>query len=471
MTRPVSAQDYHAQVLYVPVAVDDPCPFENGPHDDRGISALLESRTYRVSMNAAKLIGPIDIIVADCRTMQPEPGRITAEFKKLRERHSESIFLILIEPDMCWEARLQLKRYGTLCPIGDRADLIVSRLDRLMENLALADECGERLKTLSALNRNNVQGSILETSGSPMRVLVSGAPSPVTLRAMKSLDTDEFRVTAAMSVPQTVRYLELNIFDCLVLLPGERTATYTGLVKMLRRNDRTRGLPILVIPERADGSQIAASSRFMAQGADTVLYAPDTEKALTCEVTAFARRNRLTASMKQFLRKAVSADGDGANLVADLAFFEHHLDRQCERSTETGKPVCLSAFRLKYQSGRRISASAFEQALKYAQMIIRDTDLITSVRDDLFLVVQPGLGQIEAQRRQHNIAEVLQEIILDDQSFDEDDVLIVETSTVLYDAGEPSEALLSRAFRTLQAMPQRRQPIEQPKKPRLTIVR
>ncbi|GGD03378.1 hypothetical protein [Aquisalinus flavus] len=471
MAQSDAAQDYQAHILYAPIALYDACPFEDGPVEDRGIDALLNSRTYLVHQEGDVPEGAmmIDVIVADCRALQPDMGAVSARFTALRRAHPESIFLILIEPELAWDIRLWLKRYGTLCPLGERADLVTSRLDRLLENLALADECGERLKTLSALNRTAVSGSILNTSSKPMRVLVSGAPSPVTLRAMKSLSSGDYQVTAAMSVPQTMRYLEAQAFDCLVILPGDRTATYTGLVKMLRRNDRSRSLPILVIPERADAA--TAGCRFMAQGADTVLSAIDTEKALTTEVTAFARRNRLTASMKQFLRKAASTDGKGLNLVCDLPFFENHLDRQCHRATETGKPLCVSAFKLKYSSGRILSSKGFRQALKYVQMMMRDTDLITAVRNDVFLISQPGLGTVEATRRQQNIAAVLQEIILEDAPGAGGDALVLEASTVQYRPAEMADGIIARAFQTLNIVPPRQTPPPQVEKPRLKIVR
>ena len=458
-------------MLYAPVAVDEPCPFEGGPDDDRGIGALLDQKAYRVTFENADepCCEPVDVIIADCRTATPALGQVIGALETLRLRHPESIFLILIEPELIWDARLELKRFGTLCPIGERADLVIPRLDRLLENLALADECGERLKTLSSLNRSTVQGNILHMSKKAMRVLVSGAPSPVTLRAMKSLAGEAFRVTAAISVPQTIRYLELNIFDCLVIMPGDKTATYTGLIKMLRRNDRTRNLPILVIPDRADETTPLVSTRFMAQGADTILHAPDTEKALTAEVTAFSRRSRLTSSMKSFLRKAASCDGSGKDVVADLPFFEHHLERLCARAADTGKPLCLSAFKLNYRSGSKVSHTAFTQALKYAQMIIRDTDLMTAVRDDIFLVAQPGLTHGEASRRQQNIAEVLQEIVLDDHPSAKADHVMVETSTVRLDTGETAEQLIARCFREFRPITVKT-PVAAPR-PQLKVVR
>lgn len=466
---PAGDDDFHAHVLHAAVAPADYSPFEDGPEDTADIVSYLTDRGYRVSLDdgSGTRVHPVDVIIADCRAETFDHAPVCARFAALRRNHPESVFLILIDPDLGWDSRMALKRYGTLCPVGERADLIVPRLDRLLENLTLADECGERLKTLSSLNRSAGGGSILETNSKPLQVLMAGAPSPVTLRAMRSMKEGGFDVVAAMSVAQTARYLESDRFDCLVVLPGNRVATYTGLVKMLRRNDRTRTLPILVIPERADQRGRTTGTRFMAQGADTILTAEDAEQALNSEVTAFARRNRLTASMKQFLRKAASVDGTGQSLVSDLTFFERHLHRLCDRADNASKPLCLSAFKLTHADGSRLSQRLFDQAIAYAQMIIRETDLIAAVRQDIFLVSQPGLIASEAARRQANIADVLQEIAFESDNGAGSERLALSTSTVQYAPGEGSRTLISRAFRRMAPKAARR---EEPLMPDLRIV-
>ena len=113
-----------------------------------------------------------------------------------------------------------LKKFGQIVAIGDNIDLLLPRLCALVDSLNMADECGERIKTLAMMKKSMPGELALKTKTGKLEVLIAGAPAPITLRVLQSLQRQEFNVSAAITVKQALGYLETKQFDCLVLLPG-----------------------------------------------------------------------------------------------------------------------------------------------------------------------------------------------------------------------------------------------------------
>ncbi len=454
-------KSFRAYILYVSLTDDG---------SRRSCIPLLTDHYYHIAddRNGSCVGLRKDIVIIDARSVKTVTENHFARIDGLKHQHPEASLMVVTDIAAPYGLRQSLKQYGIVCAIGQEPELLLPRLERLLENLALADECGERLKTLSSLNKSFEAQTSLRPSSADMRVLVAGTPSPLSLRTFSSLKKAGFKVTAAISVPQTIRYLENGSFDSLVMLPGNKAAVYSSLIKLLRRNDKTRTLPVLVLSEELTETSDEAGYRYLTQGADLVLAGRDEEEAIMSEVKAFAKRNRLTKSMRQFLRKSVMPDRSTKSLACDLPFFETHLARQCSSSKMSGRHLCLSVFQLKTVRDHPPSPTVCRQAVSYAEMMIQDTDLMTVVRNDLILISQPGKAIIDANKTRKRIVSLLQELKFKTAlATDAYEDLSIASSTVLYGLEEKPEEMITRALKTLTELPR---PVTKKPRPLLTLV-
>ncbi|MCI5046188.1 MAG: hypothetical protein MRY59_01705 [Aquisalinus sp.] len=431
-------------------------------------SLLSENRYHVLSVRSGSDKTEADVLLIDCRHLDRYRDIDAIAIQDLKQQYADSAVMLVTSPECTGSMRSQLKKHGTLCASGDRPELLLPRINRLLENLSLADECGNRLKTMASLNRHGKTQSPLHADTKPVRVLVTGPASVVLMRVMSSLEQENFEVTAAISVPQTTRYLEAQSFDALVVVPGGKGKIYSSLIRLLRRNDRTDSLPIIVF----SGINLHGSGQpayhYLKQGADTVLPENDIETSMLPEVRSFARRNRLTKSMRQFLRQSVHSETRPSQLICETEFFEHHLGRQCATSRDTTRSLCLSAFRLRAQDEQIPARQTCKQALSYIDMVIKDTDLVTVISDNLVLLSQPATSVVDAEETRQKIVSLLQEIRFQSnfagKAYED---LFVDASTVRYRLDEAPEEMIARALNTLEKSSR---PMPQKPAPRLTVV-
>ena len=463
----ISIQDnacFRARILYVPLTFS---------RNQEAVTEALRNERFAVSLHdpacrPAKSAAPADIILPDCRGSGFDPEFDVALLDRLRGDHPESVFMFLTDLSVPAEIRQQMKKYGSVCATGPHTELLVSRLTRMLDNLALADECGERLKTMLAVSSDTASRDGIKTSDDRLSVLVAGVPSPLSLRAIRSLERSGAALSAAISIPQILSYVENHRFDCLVLLPGSKQASHASLIKLLRRNGRSKNLPVLILSEEGELDQNRMAERYLRQGADLILSGQDTEGQLAREVSAFSRRNRLTRSMKQFLRKSVSADNNRKKYACTVPFFEAHLARQCASAQRTGKPLCLSGFRIRTQSGQPFTLHMQTQLLSYIDLIIQDIDLVTVAQSDILLISHPATMLDDAVALKERIVSVLQDISFRNETQATfKDRVIIAANTELYRADQSPEQLIIETLKGMaetMPMPPRRE------KPHLSLV-
>jgi hypothetical protein len=456
--------DQKAQVLYLALG---------GQASDEECLELLHRNYFGVHETAPAT--KIDVLLIDTRGLLSICDEHLIFLKDLRQTHAEASFLFIADIDLPFSSRKALKRFGVISATGDSPDLMIDRLDALVESLALADECGERIKTLASLKQKPAAKLALKSRTDNLRVLIAGSPSPLMLRILRSLQKQPFQISAALSVKQAISYIETTFFDCLILLPGVEHARYTSMIKLLRRNNRTKEMPVLVIPDIAEHDNLDMfGKKFLTQGADLIVADHDAENGLMSEVTQFSKRRRLTRSMKQFLRKSATQEKSVALRMCDIPFFENHLARQCQSSSRSRKSLCLSAYRVKTRSGAPLKSRHFKQAATYASAILRDIDLMTSLSDEIMLVSHPACNFVEAERQRKQIVRLIQDIKFRHGKTDDTELLIVESSAVRFDGEELPERLITRAFQTISQVDadelRPRKPVKAKKPPHLRLV-
>ena len=229
--------------------------------------------------------------------------------------------------------RAYLRRSGSLVVMKDgAAPLIAACRERLRER-NLAEESGERIKSLTECGALK---PLKETSSkhSPLRILVAGKPSPLTLSVLTILRKAGYYVEGVLSPAQAMSAIETDRFDCAVFLPSTPSDPLRSLAASCKRRSREADFPVLLVTD----DPISGHDLITADQVEDDLC------PLVKEATTRSRQTRL-------LRKLLSGDGQRAVIdphthAITASFFARHATRLIARATETERPISLLAVSL-----------------------------------------------------------------------------------------------------------------------------
>lgn len=381
-------------------------------------SSLLKSDALQVTRfnRHENLTDPYDLAIADFRQSDLAVEEIAGFAASFKEMTSAIPLLFLLDATMPYAARAACKQYGATVNCTNSAADAVTRIISHIDNFNLVEECSDRLKTLRDFKAVLSEISFLPQQNDRMKILMTGVPSPNVLAGIQSLKNAGHDVMAAMSSQQTLRYLEQQQFDCLLLVPGRHPATFISLVKLLRRNDHCRDLPILSISGKRDEDTDIIRQRFISSGADVALTSHDADKVLAGEVTSMSRRARLRRNLRQFLLKASGPTSDAETRISELDFFEYHMQKLVVSSQQSGRALSLSAIQLETETGQALTPGILSQAIGYAEMMLKEVEMMTQISDRIFLVSHPGITQKEAEQNIRNILTILAKLQFRDRN-------------------------------------------------------
>lgn len=406
----MSARQVKADLLYIA-----PDLFSPDEDDARTVAAVtlkrLRARAVHISpFDFATTHGAHDLAVADFRGTGLAPDEICGHAATIREQTSGSKapLLFLVDARAGYAARAACKKFGAVFACGDKPEDGIRKILGHLESFTLLEECANRLKTLKALNQP-LEG-LREGSDTPngiVRVLMTGPAGAHALTTLSQLEQAGFDVCAAMTSQQAMRFLEAEDFDCLVLTPDAWPATLVSLVKLLRRNERARDLPVIVLPDGEGGDLETLAARFIGGGANILLSPAEAPAVLKSEVRALARRSRLKKSLRSFLRKTACTRPDMPGRLSDQGFFRLHFARQQETARLRNKPLSLSAIEISGPDGHLLPPRVLSEACEYVEMLLQDVELMCQSDGRTLLLSHPGLTEREAARNTGNITEVL----------------------------------------------------------------
>ncbi|MEM8771133.1 MAG: diguanylate cyclase [Pseudomonadota bacterium] len=374
--------------------------------DKGALSSLIEAYGeigYRAA--PAHRLETADLGLIDLRGVNVTTRRARAMCDALRRKSPESSLIFLVDPYAPLDRTEPLTRFGEVIPADDILDHVIARSRSILRMRNLAEEAGERLKSLTAVNRV-VEFPVISTQTTPPRVLLAGAPGPNAIAAINSMAPVIESCICVLTAAQAMRALKTYDADCMVFLPDVSDRSLTALACALQRHPDYARLPSILIGRSVD--HVAALAR-----ANLADYLIDSHIAarLPGRVIAAARRGRLAASMRQFL-SACAGDGvrDPVSGAYTPTFLTEHGGRLSSRADQTARSLSAISVRLTERDAadnRKTVRYAMETAAGLLKKITRSEDLVARISFDTFAVLCSATNEGDASRIGKRIEGVL----------------------------------------------------------------
>jgi PleD family two-component response regulator len=358
-----------------------------------------------------------DIGLIDLRGKQVSSRKAQSIAALLRKSSPESSVMLMIDSYLDETARKALRRHGELVTVLTAPEGLIERCRQILRLRNIAEEAGERLKTLATLSRLNEFPAISAPANS-LKVLVAGEAGPLALTVLNTLQPITEQCVCVFSAGQALRAVESTEFDAAIFLPKNETDPLMSLVRSLRRHPKHAGMPVIFPLD--DPDQAAA---LVMRGASDFMLADHFAADLGPKIQVSARRSRLVKTMRGFLQ-ACEGDGvkDAASGAFTATFLAEHGARLCARADQTGRRMALVALRIETESKNQGTPEpgkrALHQAARLINRVTRAEDVVARIASDIFLVLMPATTQQNAERAALRIRGVLENTVF--RSADDD---------------------------------------------------
>lgn len=382
-----------------------------------------------------------DIAVVDLRGfLEPSPA-IADLVDRARSLSPAAGLIIAASAGADRKLRALLRRHGDVHFLGrDAAPLIASVRERL-RLFSLADEMGERMKSLVADGRT-ISFSGFEERRDRVSVLVAGNASPLTLNVCNAVNRVAAHTSCVFTAGQVMRALDHYKFDCAIFLPSGESDLLIALARALRRHRDHRKLSVFMASADDDLLDRCASK----EGFDVIL-ANHLDSDLAPRLETAARRARMASAMRSFLR---STDGCGGKSgAAGARFFAHHTSRLYKCADAAEKNISLVGLSLEFAAGDGpdSAGAALNEALRTVAKLVRAEDLITKLTPSMMVISVRGANATDAAK----IAERLEGVIGGTLTRSAHGVTEVLTATATREPDEHLETNVARLLRDLRS--------------------
>jgi PleD family two-component response regulator len=329
--------------------------------------------------------GRADLALFDAREGAYSARAAKDAAARLRESQTECGIVFLGSSRLSGAERAHLRRHGELVLAGGDLAPLVSACRQRLRIRNLAEETGERLKSIAAQTRLS-EFAPIDTSNEPPSLLIAGAPGSAMLSIIAAAAEVCERCEAAMSSGQAMRALETGLYDCLAIAPKDAGDPLLGLVRALRRHRRLNDLPILIVrpTDRAHLDHAAPPNA-------ELMFPEHVSADLGRRVVQLTRRSRLVAAMRRFLTTS-AGEGvrDRISGAFTSTFFGWHGARVLARADETGRAASLAAIRLAPKAASAPYGAAVRPVMEAARLLHRVTraeDCVGMISQDTFVVL------------------------------------------------------------------------------------
>ncbi len=414
----------------------------------------LRQNGYRVTLNKARWGNDMpepDMLIADLRDTTELRASTLEDLNTLHKEHPDAKVYILqtFEQQTAHLLPEEMLLSAHAITTDKELDAVMFRLENDLAQQSLRMEGEARLSTLMRLNKSN--GIAMQRPDmAPTKVLLAGMPCPAMLDLLQLFLRHDIEASAALTAPQAMRYLEVLDFDVLILMPGTKNATFLSLMKLLRRHDKSSDMPIITLLDETNEATNELAEKFLAGRCNAIFPVRPTKCTLGTSfiqtVETLTRDNRARAVEKKFLRRAARQVRGDLMGFSTLNFFEEHYLEHLRRNTPN---CCIAAFRLVSENDSAKAQKSFSQAMVYAAMMGRDTDVITRGGTDLILLHMPMTSLEEGEKIRQRIIHVVQDLKFSKEQGKGYDNISVESSLIAVDFTAAPEEEIARAIRNL----------------------
>jgi len=388
-----------------------------------------------------------DLCLVDLRAQHVSTAKAKNLASLLRNGAPEASIFFLIDPALDAPVRAALRRLGEVIPAGDNYAHLIERCRQMLRLRNIAEEAGERLKSLASMNRIADFPSIA-TSCEPINVLIAGAPGPGASVAIHAASRVAGRCVCVLTASQVMRALESEDFDAAIfVLPHDDATALNSISSTIRRDRRFAGLPVIHIAE--DVSDLSAATKL---GANDMMLRAHAADDLGVKIQVAARRYRLLRSMRRFLR---ACDGAGVcDPVSDAfsaLFLGEHGARLCVRADQTGRPSATALITLRPAEEVALGRNALGKAAGLIKRSTRAEDVTARVGPDSFVTCLPATIAEDAVDIARRIDGVLSGAAYHSDNNKMPFAVTVETSVRQRERGQAIEEVIAHLIKNRQA--------------------
>ncbi len=387
---------------------------------------------------------PADIGLIDLRKSLVSTRKAKTIAAVLRRKSPESSVIFLVSHDMENQAQASLRRFGEVILAGENTDHVLVRCKEIIRLRNLAEETGERLKSLAALSRL-ADFPLVITSKNPARILIAGQPGPSAIAAINAVTQIAEECVCVLTAGQAMRAMEHYYFDCAIFLPVSENDPLLAFGKTLRRHPRFGSMAIIQLADSMEDFPVYAR-----KGAREFMLTEQIPSELKAKTQLSARRARLQKSMRQFLRSCTGDTiRDASSGAFTSLFLTEHGNRLCARTDHTGRPLSLTLIKFTDQDRSMLSGEMLSQAARLINRITRAEDLVARIARNKFAILSAATQAVDAEKIGRRISGVLSSTAFRSKKNQTPYSAMIDTITTRREEGASIEETVAAAIKQM----------------------
>lgn len=279
-------------------------------------------------------------------------------------------------------------------PVSDIA--LFARVRSLLRLKIMTDEWRLRESTSNQLGVIGDGASVDVNDARNANVLVveSNAIDAANVVAALAIDDDHVTVEPTAAGGQSVA--ERREFDLFILSTGLTDMDALRMCSMLRAQERTRQIPILLLGDETETNRLAKG---LDLGVNDYLIKPIDRHELLARVRTQIRRRRFQDRLRtNYAMSLAMALTDSLTGVYNRRYLVSHLQGLMTRSADAGKPVGLMILDVdRFKSindthGHPVGDEVLRELAQRLTNNVRNFDLVARYGGEEFVVVMPDTG-------------------------------------------------------------------------------
>ena len=279
-------------------------------------------------------------------------------------------------------------------PVNDVA--LMARVRSLVRLKMTIDEWRVRENTASQFGLIGKQSIILNESYEKAKVLVIEDKVFESEKFVETLKRDDDVVTPVRSGEQGIALAQQNNFDIITVSLNLTAEDGLRLCSHLRSNERTRGVPVLIIGEETDMKRVAIGLEI---GAYDYILRPIDRNELLARVRTQVRRKRYQDRLRANYEVSLSlALTDTLTGLYNRRYLMVHLEKLLKKNADAKKALCVLMIDLDHfkQINDTHGHGVGDETLKiFSERVLqrlRSFDLVARLGGEEFIVVLPDIN-------------------------------------------------------------------------------
>lgn len=278
-------------------------------------------------------------------------------------------------------------------PVNDVA--LMARVRSLVRLKMTVDEWRVRENTASQLGVISDGNTQMTEPYGNARVLVIEDKNFESDKFVETLSRDDDEVMSARSGEQGISLAQQNEFDLITISLNMANEDGLRLCSLLRSNERTRNIPILMVAEDADMKRIAQGLEI---GAHDYILRPVDRNELLARVRTQVRRKRYQDRLRNNYEVSLSmALTDSLTGLFNRRYFMVHMDKLLKQLRDGNKQLGVLMLdidnfkNINDSYGHAVGDEILKSFADRIQQRLRSFDLVARMGGEEFVVILPDI--------------------------------------------------------------------------------